>query len=287
MNNQQQPNSAFIPQLQSFEGSDAQVAFGSPAEGPLGNKTASRSGKLIINADDWGRDQETTARILSCVARGSISSVSAMVFMADSERAAAVAREQEIDAGLHLNLTDPLSADNCWRELTDRQHEVATYLLRHRYSQLLFNPALARSFDYVVSAQIEEYGRLYGVPPGRLDGHHHMHLCANVLFGRLIPRGIMVRRNFSFSPAEKSWPNRYYRRIIDNLLARRHRLTDFFFSLAPLDPPERLQRILSLSRNFAVEVETHPVNPEEFRFLESRKIFRLAADLCIAKGFSI
>lgn len=67
------------------------------------------AGALIINADDFGRDCWNTQKILECIAGGSISSVSAMVFMADSERAAATARERGIDSGLHLNLTTPFS----------------------------------------------------------------------------------------------------------------------------------------------------------------------------------
>src|SRR6266480_4217678 len=70
----------------------------------------SLDGVLIVNADDWGRDAETTARIAECVVPGGVSSVSAMVFMADSERAADTARERGIDAGLHVNFTTPFSA---------------------------------------------------------------------------------------------------------------------------------------------------------------------------------
>lgn len=287
MNNQQRHNPTFIPHLQSFEGSDAQVASGSPAEGPFGNKTASRSGKLIINADDWGRDQEITDRILSCADRESISSVSAMVFMRDSERAAGIACEREIDAGLHLNFTTQFSTANCPTRLLKHQQRIAQRLRRYRLAQTLFHPTLMRSFEYVVSAQLEEFCRLYGRTPERFDGHHHMHLCANVLLARLLPPATVVRRNFSFEPGEKSFANRLYRQVIDRILARRHRLTDFFFSLAPLDPPARLQGIFGLARQSAVEVETHPANPDEYRFLESRKMFRLAGDLCIAKGFSI
>ena len=61
----------------------------------------SQSGALVINADDWGRDRDTTDHTLECIRAGSVSSVSAMVFMEDSEGAAARAREQGIDAGLH------------------------------------------------------------------------------------------------------------------------------------------------------------------------------------------
>ena len=135
-----------------------------------------RAGLLILNADDWGRDRETTDRTLECIVRGSISSVSAMVNMADSARAAAIARDRGIDAGLHLNFTTPFSAPNCPARLRECLGELAQCLLRHRISQVWFYPTLMQSFQYVVAAQLDEFCRLYGAPPGRIDGHHHMHL---------------------------------------------------------------------------------------------------------------
>src|SRR2546430_1607499 len=96
-----------------------------------------------------------------------------------------------------------------------------------------------------------------------------MHLCSNVLFGGLLPRGALVRRNFSFQPGEKSFCNRFYRRVVDRMLARRHRVVDFFFSLAPLEPAIRLQRIFSLARGAVVELEVHPIKPDEHRFLSN------------------
>jgi hypothetical protein len=245
-----------------------------------------QTGLLIVNADDWGLERQITDRIVECIQGGAVSSVSAMVFMADSERAAAMARERKIDAGLHLNLTTPFSAPYCPTKLIEHQQRISRYLRRHRYSQVVFHPGLVRSFKYVVSAQCEEYQRLYGAKPQRLDGHKHMHLCANVLLGGLLPRGTIVRRNFSFLPGEKSWGNRFYRKVVDRLLARRHRLTDFFFSLPPLEPPERLHRIFSMGRQFVVEVETHPVKPEEYRFLQGGEIFRWTEDCRIAPRYA-
>jgi len=286
MNNQKEPNLVFVRQLQSLEGNGEHAVFEPLAEGSFGTKTVLRAGKLIINADDWGLDQETTARILSCVARGSVSSVSAMVFMQDSERAAGIAREQDIDAGLHLNFTTAFSSAKCSTQLVEHQLRIAQCLRRHRLAQALFHPTLMRSFEYAVSAQLEEFCLLYGRMPQRLDGHHHMHLCANVLVGRLLPPVTVVRRNFSFEAGEKSFANRLYRRVVDRTLARRHRLTDFFFSLAPLNPHMRLQRIFSLARQFAVEVETHPANPDEYQFLSSGEVCRLAGDVPITRGFA-
>ena len=232
-----------------------------------------------MNADDWGRDHETTERTLECVSRGAVSSVSAMVFMEDSERAATIARELGIDAGLHLNLTTLFSQRRCPARLVERQQELAKCLLSHRLAQTLYYPALRRSFEYVVASQLDEFYRIYGAAPVRLDGHHHMHLCSNVLLGRLLPPGTLVRRNFSFQPREKGFLNRLYRRVVDRMLARRHRTVDFFFSLPPLDPPGRLEHIFSLAKIFAVEVETHPVRPEEYSFLMGDEILRLTANL--------
>jgi predicted glycoside hydrolase/deacetylase ChbG (UPF0249 family) len=210
-----------------------------------------------------------------------------MVFMEDSERAAAIARNLSIDAGLHLNFTTPFSSQCCPAKLVERQHEVAKYLLSYRFAQTVFHPALTRSFEYVVDAQVDEFHRLYGAAPRRLDGHHHMHLCANVLFGRLLPPGTIIRRNFSFHRSEKWWANRFYRQAVDALLARRHRLTDFFFSLAPLRPSDRLDRIFALARRSVVEMETHPVNSDEYRFLVGGEIFRRRENRPIPTNFAL
>jgi hypothetical protein len=235
-----------------------------------------QNGLLIVNADDWGRDAYTTGRILDCVTRKTVSAVSAMVFMEDSDRAAALALEHGLDAGLHLNFTTRFTGRACRAGVVERQSRIARYLRRHRLAQLIFNPALVKSFDYVVAAQVDEFRRLYGADPARLDGHHHMHLCANVLLQGLLPRGTLVRRNFSFQPGEKGIVNRGYRRFVDGRLIRRHCLADFLFSLAPLQPPDRLERIFSLARQHVIEVETHPVQPEEYRFLMDGEINRRA-----------
>ena len=248
---------------------------------------SSRIGVLIINADDWGQHAETTDRILECVRVGAVSSVSAMVFMEDSERAAALARERGVDVGLHLNLTTPFSTPLAPSRLAEHHGRVSHFLLRNRLSQVVYHPGLAGSFEYLVEAQLEEFNRIYGTEPRRVDGHHHMHLCANVLFARLLPAGTIARRNFSFQSGEKSGVNRFYRGVIDRLLARRHLLTDLFFALPPLEPAERLDRIFAFARQSVVEVESHPVNPGEYEFLAGGKIFQRICDLSIESCFAV
>lgn len=243
-------------------------------------------GALIVNADDWGRSTLTTDRTLACLRHGAVSSVSAMVFMEDSERAADMARSRGIDAGLHLNFTTPFSSWRCPADLAEYQEEVAGYLRANRLAQVVFNPLLARSFDYVMKAQMDEYFRLYGMLPERLDGHHHMHLCANVIWGGLLPTGTTVRRNFSFKAGEKGLWNRLYRQTVDRRLARRHPMTDYFFSLVPLEPLGRLQEVFSLAQRCLVEVETHPANEQEYSFLARGEIFGYLGGLEIASRYS-
>ncbi len=242
---------------------------------------------IIINADDWGRDRVTTDRSLDCLLRGAVSSVSAMVFMQDSQRASELACQHGVDAGLHLNLTTPFSSPQCPPRLAEHQGRLARFLTSNRLAQVVYHPGLAGSFEYVVKAQLEEFGRLYG-PAARVDGHHHMHLCANVLFQKLLPEGTIVRRNFSFAPGEKSAINRFYRNWQDRSLARRHSIADFFFSLPPLEPRSRLQHFFDLAnRFFYVELETHPAIPEEYDFLRGREFPICAGKVRVARGYRL
>jgi hypothetical protein len=243
------------------------------------------SATVIVNADDWGRDVLTTDRSLNCVLQGAVSSVSAMVFMEDSERAADLARQHGVDAGLHLNFTLPYSAPQCPPRLMERQEKIARFLTGHRLASVIYHPGLASSFEYVVKMQLEEYERLYGAPANRFDGHHHMHLCANVARQELIPSGTIVRRNLSFGSGEKGYFNRFYRRRQDRRLARRHRLTDFFFDLKPLEPRQRLAGILELATRFDIEVETHPIRDGEYSFLMNGELLRGAEGVGVSCGY--
>jgi chitin disaccharide deacetylase len=221
---------------------------------------------LIINADDLGRTPETTDRILDCFARGRITSASAMVFMEDSKRAAGAAAAAGLEAGLHLNLDEPLSGPDLPSLLQNHHGSVVAYLRRRRSNQLLYDPRLRDAFRYVFRAQYEEYQRLFGNPPDRIDGHDHMHLCMNVLADRLIPRGMKVRRNL-FRPGQRSPINKLYRRAVDAWLIRRYICADAFFAIDPVDDLPRQEEIIrqGLTRN--VELMVHPGLREEYEHL--------------------
>jgi len=222
---------------------------------------------LIINADDFGINQQATDNILLCFQNNRITSVSAMVFMRDSDRAAESAIYEEMDVGLHLNFTQKFTGKIKHDRLIDFHGKIATFLLKNKYNQLIYNPLLRNEFDYVYKAQLEEYHFLFGHKPSHIDGHRHMHLCSNMLFDKFIPDGTRVRRNFSFISGEKSTINRIYRSMVDKWLKKKYICTDYFFSIEPFGLKSRLQRILDLSRSANVELMVHPERPEEYIFL--------------------
>src|SRR6185436_3037225 len=135
---------------------------------------------------------------LECFRAGRITSVSAMVFMRDSARAAELANEHGVDVGLHLNFNQ--SFDGAVPGMIREAHErVSRFMNAGRYSMLLYHPGLSRDFRDVYEAQRDEFRRLYGKSPSHFDGHQHRHLCANVLWSNLLPAGAKVRRNFTFA----------------------------------------------------------------------------------------
>jgi predicted glycoside hydrolase/deacetylase ChbG (UPF0249 family) len=224
---------------------------------------------LIINADDWGRSRAETDAALRCYQEGRITSVSAMVFMEDSERAAELAKENELDVGLHLNFSEPFTGQNYPAKLGECHGRAIRYLMGNKYAQLVYNPFLRKEFGYSYVAQAEEFARLFGRPPSHIDGHHHMHLCANVLLSKVIPAGTKMRRNFSFWPGEKSLLNRTYRTLVDRWLSRRYRLPDYFFDLTQCLQGKKLDRVATLAKSNNVELMTHPIVRVEAEFLMS------------------
>ncbi len=224
---------------------------------------------LIVNADDWGRSVVETDVALRCCKAGRVTSVSAMVFMEDSERSADLAKQNGVDTGLHLNFDESFTARRRSRVLDEYQTRLVRFLRRNKYAQLVYNPFLRQAFSYSYQAQAEEFVRAFGKPPSHIDGHHHMHLCANLLLSNLIPAGMRVRRNFSFWPGEKSFLNRAYRGLVDRWLARRYRLPDYFLDLTQCIEENKLDRVVALAKSSNVELMTHPAIQREAEYLMS------------------
>jgi chitin disaccharide deacetylase len=228
-----------------------------------------RSRMLIVNADDWGRSVEETDVALACFHAGRITSVTAMVFMEDSERAAQIALQENVPAGLHLNFNQAFTRPPSDSVAANDHTRVVRYLRRNRYFQLIYNPLLNRAFANVVRIQIAEFQRLYRRSPSHFDGHQHMHLCMNMLLTHPIPHGSKVRRSFSFRRSEKSSINRAYRAWMTRRLRNYYCTTDYFFALSQNMDNGRFAEACRLAKDSHVEVMTHPIVSSEKEFLNS------------------
>jgi predicted glycoside hydrolase/deacetylase ChbG (UPF0249 family) len=218
---------------------------------------------LIINADDFGKCMITTDNIVSCFKENLVTSTSAMVFMEDSERAACVALEHKLEVGLHLNLDEQFTG-TAPTGLLDR---VGTFLTRSKFSQVIYNPMLQRQFEYLFKAEYEEFLRLYSRPPSHINGHHHRHLCSNVLLGKIIPDGSRVRRSFTFERGERHIANRLYRRFVDCVVRRRFITTDMFFAAIPSEQLNTLKKHIELAKIHNVELMVHLSSQTDVEYL--------------------
>ena len=225
---------------------------------------------LIINADDWGRSRAETDAALTCCSAGRVTTVSAMVFMQDADRAAELALTRNIVTGLHLNLSEAFT-ESVPSQLRQHHERLCRFLNASKYSLLMYHPFLCNSFRYVFESQHSEYMRLYGQSPSHINGHRHMHLATNVLLQGLVPAGTKVRPSFSFQAGEKSLFNRAYRFAVNTCLSRRHPIADYFFCLTQQSSESRLVRTINLAKRATVELMTHPVRDAEFKCLLSHE----------------
>jgi len=234
---------------------------------------------LIVNADDWGRTRVETDRALECHERGRVTAVSAMVFMADAERAAGLALRHGVDVGLHLNFSQEFDQPDLPGNLQEDQRRLVRFTQRSRFAIMLYSPWLRGAFRRSFLAQWNEFIRLYGTPPSHVDGHQHRHLCANLLLDHFIDPGVRLRRNFTYAEDERGVLNRGYRKLFDQLLARRYRLTDFFFSLGEALESGRVPGVIRAARAGTVELMAHPARQAEYAFLLSDRFAEMTYDV--------
>ena len=224
---------------------------------------------IIITADDYGKNMHATDRILTCFSHKRVTCAAAMVFMEDSERAATLALKNNLEVGLHLNFTEQFISRDVPLNIHNRQGNVASYLKKERISRVIFNPFLRESIEYLFQVQLEEFTRLFKRSPDFINGHHHVHLCANVLASRLIPKGLRIRRTFTFNKGEKSFLNRVYRYILNLWISKNYITTDSFFALDWENNCSSLLDIFKRTESENVEIVVHPENSIEFTLLLS------------------
>jgi chitin disaccharide deacetylase len=223
---------------------------------------------LIINADDFGRNAQASNNIIECFKMGGITCTSIMVFMNDSRRAAESASKCDIDIGLHINFTEEYTGTNVPGDVQERHNRVRGYLLKSKWASIIYNPFIRKDICDCFNDQCIEYNRIIGRMPYRYDGHHHVHLCSNMIIDHVIPYGACVRRSFTFKKKEKSVLNRFYRRIVDWRIQNKYICCDEYYALSGSN--DNYLAIRNYIQNASIkniELSTHPEIAEQFNYL--------------------
>jgi predicted glycoside hydrolase/deacetylase ChbG (UPF0249 family) len=239
----------------------------------------SERGLLVVNADDWGGFREGTDAIESCFAIGAISSTTAMVHMADSRRAAALARERERPTGLHLNLTQPFDAPVVPAPVRERQLRLCAHfakLARRRWT-LSPDPRTHRLIADGIRDQLQEFRERYEREPTHVDSHHHVHVCPDVFLSCALERGTRVRQALSFAPGArergaKGLVKATAREAKQRALARRYLTTERFWCAGELsdgDGAVPIVQVVAYAARRSVEIMVHPSFETDIAVLRS------------------
>lgn len=229
------------------------------------------NGLLIVNADDWGAFRAGTDAIEFCFETGAISSATAMVYMADSQRAAEIAARRQRPIGLHLNLTQELDASSVPTPVRERQRQLRGHFaaLRRRRWLLSADPRVHRLVSGAIEDQLEEFRRLYGREPTHVDSHHHVHVCPDVFLSSAMAPGLRVRQTLSPLPGARAGnPARWLKHQI---LAWRFLTAARFWRARETSGVGSVPIATAVehARREAVEIMVHPSFPDEREALRS------------------
>jgi chitin disaccharide deacetylase len=244
---------------------------------------ASAGGLLIVNADDWGGNRSGTDAIETCFDKGTISSSTAMVHMADSRRAAEIALDRGRPIGLHLNLTQPFDGPGIPVAACQRQRRLCRHFARLAPRRWILSPD-PRVHALVADAirdQLEQFRDLYEREPTHIDSHHHVHVCPDVFLSRALARGSRVRQTLSPPPSAPRDPRMLARQVKHRMLARRFVTTSHLWvarELSPADGAVSIATAVACAQARPVELMVHPSFEGELRVLRSEAWLRALAD---------
>lgn len=195
--------------------------------------------KVIVNADDFGKDENCSSAIVECFEKGLISQTTLMVNMPFAEEAVRIAKGKSIDPyiGLHITLTEG-------EPVTDQIKECRTfcddngYFLKNGFRSVIYGRYQKKEEDALrveLEAQICRYLD-FELSLMHCDGHHHAHIALPVFYVlapllvkyhfRSVRKHIYSTWDSLFHPHIRVWLQNYLRRY-----PRQLKKVDYFGSV--------------------------------------------------------
>jgi len=246
---------------------------------------------IIINADDFGYDQDSALATIECFEAGALTSATIMPKMPSTDRAIKFARQNpQYSYGVHLTFT----RDTIESPVADPRLIPALLLENGAFrpsNELRFMALLGalpvNQISIEIAAQIE---RLIdsGIPVSHVDSHGHLHKFKPFVhaLSETLPRyGLCKVRNVQNQYATKFiksptyWLGPYWRRRLMHNFAT----TENFFMCSNSQDFEWIQKILHCQLDGVLEVGVHPgssLHPDAWRDHERQACMILAAEAC-------
>ena len=217
----------------------------------------------VINADDFGRDKETSDAIIKAFNSKLINRTTVMVNMDYFDEAYNLSINNGFSAfvGLHLNLT-------AGEPLTDRITHIGLFcdgkgrfngkLMQNAFNRLLPLSREAKEAVYdEIEAQFRKYIAFYGnhSKAYHMDSHHHVHKNMSIL---PICLKMVKKYNFQsmrFAKTAGSFVNCCYNKLVNKTIIRATGQTYYLLFDSVKDYMMREQ---SIGLNDYYEVECHP-----------------------------
>lgn len=128
--------------------------------------------KYLFHADDFGRSIKISKKILQCITKGNLNSVSIIVNHVSDNYHFKLKKLKNINKRLHLNLT----------EFPQKKINENYFLKNLSFFKLIFlNKDEKKKIIKEITSQIKEYKRLYKLKNIKIDGHEHVHMIPWIL----------------------------------------------------------------------------------------------------------
>jgi chitin disaccharide deacetylase len=198
--------------------------------------------RLIINADDFGKDDTTNQTILANLSSGEITSASIMANGDSFQKACEMVDANNIDnaIGIHLTLDEGIPLSEKMKSFTNDRGEMCL-----KRKPFIFDRDLLSAAYFEVRAQIVHVMN-HGIMPTHLDSHRHFHVSFSI--GRIVIalarefgiRHVRLARNLACA---SNFRTGMYKWLFNTYLSSRIETTDRFTDLFDFYEKFRNERI--------------------------------------------
>ena len=195
--------------------------------------TGVHNSPIIINADDFGLNNEVNRAIVDLLKSGRIQRTTLMVNMPAAKEACemAIANGLIKRVGLHINLTEGNPLSEKIKETRFCQFGAFNREAVESGTRLHITSSEKRAVKKEVQAQFERFKELTGHYPKHVDGHRHVHNYLPFLF---IIIGIAKKCKVEsmriginlYDQKEASYAKKVYKFVLNTIIKRNFKHTD-------------------------------------------------------------